>query len=91
MGHSVRIAHKQTSISVWPVGNELNDVPFDVNSSNCFARNALIYSKENKPRTGFLLNTGSTLKLLTSLSILCIEHSLHIYILSCTFTLLLIH
>ena len=40
--------------------------------------------------TGFLLNTGSSLKLLTLLSIICITHSLHIYILCCTFTLLLV-
>ena len=41
--------------------------------------------------TGFLLNTGSPIKLLTLLSILYIIHSLHIYIPSCAFTLLLVH
>jgi len=42
--------------------------------------------------TGFPLNTGSTLKLLTLLSILYITHSLYIYIpfLSCAFTLLFV-
>jgi len=36
----------QTSNWVWPAGNELSDVPFAVNSSDCFARNALICKRE---------------------------------------------